>query len=71
MNSMRNETQLIKIMNPLKFIKQRAGSWVNHPKKGKIWEPNDLYEVASNAAKRGNGLLVNKIAFSLRNQNKF
>lgn len=70
MNSMQNEKQLIKIMNPLKFIKNNAGSWVNDPKKGKIWEPSSVYINAVRAAANGNGKLVNRIAFGLLAQRK-
>jgi len=65
MKSMQYEKQVAKIIKPLKYIRENDGMWVVHPKQGKIWEPDKLYKIALLAAKAGNGLRVNQIAFGL------
>lgn len=64
-NIFRNE-KIAVIVCPLKYIKARNGSWINHPKEGKVWHDGKFYRAARLLAKHGDGLSVTQIAHSIQ-----
>ena len=54
------------IVSPLKFIRARNGSYINHPKDGKVWHDGKFYRTARLAAKQDDGYFVSMIAHGIQ-----